>query len=520
MAPERAETRAGRIDENGLEHALGHDRIKTRCIAGHDIIDLDTVFVCPLFEQIGLEGVAVHGRQLHLVTELPLAARLQHDRLRSATCPHFEQRTGISIFENCCSNGLRRCVRHEYLSLLEHSPDATIGQHARIGNPVASCWLDATCACRRHIRTDFLEKRNDFLVGRLDGVHTHEERRWVVRCPHQLDGSLRAQILDELLCEPCRECVIERERLEVLRRISEREDVSHIQNAMQHRICKTGSTRRNRAHELDSLVYRCMRRLAQIDDLVRRDAQRIAHIGLDVAGACECTVNHIVKRPLGADNAQGEQRGKRAILRRQLRAVNRRLDNFLCERLAPTHLLCCIEGSKAAWARLAFLVLIAEIGYDDPVALAVVSFRSSKLLGFLHELFFRTRNRTRFLVRIFFARVELTFVGRLLVVDKMIHLLTIERLLALHTTLLPVWNPRPALFASLPAIFNIVISVRTLFAHAFPHVIVLFFIPWMPAANERASMIFFPSGLSISISTGASDAMTNKRLALKTPSPG
>ena len=65
--------------------------------------------------------------------------------------------------------------------------------------------------------------------------------------------------------------------------------------------------RRDRTHELDPLIDRCVVFLMQIDDLVGRDAQRIAHIILYIARCAQHLVYERVERDLERKGALSEQ---------------------------------------------------------------------------------------------------------------------------------------------------------------------------------------------------------------------
>ena len=108
----------------------------------------------------------------------------------------------------------------------------------------------------------------------------------------------------------------ERERFEAFRGIAKREFIGALKDAVQYGIAEPGCARRYCAYEFDALVDGSMGLLAQIDDLVGGNAQRIAHIGLDVARACQAAVDDLVERAGGADDAKREQRGECPVGRR------------------------------------------------------------------------------------------------------------------------------------------------------------------------------------------------------------
>ena len=74
--------------------------------------------------------------------------------------------------------------------------------------------------------------------------------------------------------------------------------------------------------------------LAQEDELVRGDLQRIARLAEDVLGRVERAVDDLVERAAGAHRAKGEQRGERAVFHGHGGLVDHLGDNVLRERVA------------------------------------------------------------------------------------------------------------------------------------------------------------------------------------------
>ena len=139
---------------------------------------------------------------------------------------------------------------------------------------------------------------------------------------------------------------------------------------MQDRVPKTGCAWSYCAHEFDSLVNRRMRCLSQVNDLVGRNAQRIADIGLDVARTCEAPVDDLIERSLRTDNAQSQERREGAVLLRYGRLVNCRFYHFLCVSLAAAHLLDIDEvyAVGSAWAIAALAYGTQSIAPVDVIA--------------------------------------------------------------------------------------------------------------------------------------------------------
>ena len=77
-----------------------------------------------------------------------------------------------------------------------------------------------------------------------------------------------------------------------------------------------------------------MRLLLQEDDFVGRDAQRVAHVVVDVAYAVETAVDDVVKRAIRAHHTERETRRERAILARHAGGIDIFVDKLLGEGIA------------------------------------------------------------------------------------------------------------------------------------------------------------------------------------------
>ena len=77
-----------------------------------------------------------------------------------------------------------------------------------------------------------------------------------------------------------------------------------------------------------------MRLLLQEDDLVGRDAQRIAHVVVDVADAVKATVDDVVERAIRAHHAEREACRERAVLAGHAGGIDVLVDKLLGEGIA------------------------------------------------------------------------------------------------------------------------------------------------------------------------------------------
>ena len=107
-----------------------------------------------------------------------------------------------------------------------------------------------------------------------------------------------------------------------------------VGDAAQDGIRQAGRLRSDRLHQLDALAYRGMRLLLQKDDFVGRDAQRVAHVVVDVAYAVEAAVDDVVERAVRAHHAERETRCERAVLAGHAGGIDVLVDKLLGEGIA------------------------------------------------------------------------------------------------------------------------------------------------------------------------------------------
>ena len=200
-----------------------------------------------------------------------------------------------------------------------------------------------------------LEHAGYFGVSRLKRIHGNEQRSRVVRCAHEQSRFLRAKILNQLASKPYGECIYTRKRFDVVVRITEGERILHLENAVKDGIAQARSAGRNRTNEFDALIKSSMRSLAQEDDFIRGDAQRVANIVEGIGGLAHTAVDDLVKSAAGADNAKNEQRSESAIGLRHIRGIDTALDKVVSIGVALTDSTSHIKSGKTCRASLVFV---------------------------------------------------------------------------------------------------------------------------------------------------------------------
>ena len=129
-----------------------------------------------------------------------------------------------------------------------------------------------------------------------------------------------------------------------------------VGDAAQDGIRQAGRLRSDRLHQLDALAYRGMRLLLQENDLVGRDAQRVAHVVVDVAYTVEAAVDDVVERAVRAHHAEREARRERAVLAGHAGGIDVLVDKLLGEGIALAddrrHAQSCLAGRGGAALRI------------------------------------------------------------------------------------------------------------------------------------------------------------------------
>ena len=358
MAAQRAQPRAWRIDEHLVEGAVPHHGVQLQRVARERLGHLRAVALGALQQKPRLECVVVERRQDQLRAVGARRVALQQDGLRGAPGAHLQKRRRLPLGQHRGGNQLRGGVRHEDLALREHPLHLGKQQRARVEHAVAAGNVHAVHRHRVQPLVQLVERLDQRLVSRLRRVDGDEQRRLLVRGAHEVESLLRSEVGDELARQPQGERMQARERLGVAHGIAEGERLAHEHDLAQHRVRQTRRAHREGAHELHALVDGRMRRLAQEDDLVGAHSQRVAHVGLHVAGRVERAVDDLVERARGADHAEGQLRGECAILRREVRTVDARADDVLRERVALAHGAHHVERGQARGAGLRARLLL------------------------------------------------------------------------------------------------------------------------------------------------------------------
>ena len=192
------------------------------------------------------------------------------------------------------------------------------------------------------------ENRDDLLVGgglqRIDG---DVDRSRLVRGHHEVAGALGSELRDEPLGEPHREAVQPRIGGDIGARVAEGEGLFGAHHAAQHRIGETARARRHRLHQFDALIDGGMGALLQKDDLVGRQAQRVAHCRGRIVGRVHAARDDVLQGAARADHAQHEPGGEGPILPRQGRDIDGLGDDVLGERVAFPQLVDGRQGKLA-----------------------------------------------------------------------------------------------------------------------------------------------------------------------------
>ena len=193
--------------------------------------------------------------------------------------------SGFSSGKHVGGHHLRGCVGDQDLALVELARKRGDQQRTAFGNAQAALNVHVAERHRLHFLFRALEGLEHVLVVHLAGVDGHVQRGLLVGCAHELDGGLRAHLLHELFSHPRGERLGAGKRIKVGSRVAEREIDAQAHDLVQHGV---GHARRRaraeRLHHFHALIDRRMSLLAQEDELVRGDLQRIARLAEDVLG--------------------------------------------------------------------------------------------------------------------------------------------------------------------------------------------------------------------------------------------
>ena len=349
MTPERAQPRARGVDEHAIESALAHQGVQVGGVADDGLAHVRPVLLGALLEQLGLEGVHVNGDVLgDLLAVSPVGDALVEDGLRGAAGADLQERLRCRISHHQIRHCLGGGVGHEKQALVYHAAHTAIEQgHAR-RHFVAAGY--GTAAQRHGFRPSVsrCENRDDLLVGGgLQRVDGDVDRSRLVRGYHEVAGALGPELCDEPLGEPHRETVQPRIGGDISARVAEGEDLFGAHHAAQHRIGETARARRHRLHQLDALIDGGMGALLQKDDLVGRQAQRVAHCRGRIVGRVHAARDDVLQGAARADHAQHEPGGEGPILPRQGRDIDGLGDDVLGERVALPQLVDGRQGKLA-----------------------------------------------------------------------------------------------------------------------------------------------------------------------------
>ena len=95
--------------------------------------------------------------------------------------------------------------------------------------------------------------------------------------------------------------------------LGRKKGIRPFRHAPQHRICETCGTMGARARELHALAHRDLRRGSQVEQLIRTDAQRVAHIDRKRAWVVEDAIERVVQATGATRDAQRETARERGV---------------------------------------------------------------------------------------------------------------------------------------------------------------------------------------------------------------
>ena len=124
-----------------------------------------------------------------------------------------------------------------------------------------------------------------------------------------------------------------------------------------------------------------MRLLLQEDNLVGRDAQRVAHVVVDVAYAVEAAVDDVVERAVRAHHAERETRCERAVLAGHAGGIDVLVDKLLSEGIALTDDRRHAQSCLASWGGAALGILVDDAARAGLVAEGVLRTAALTALG-------------------------------------------------------------------------------------------------------------------------------------------
>ena len=159
-------------------------------------------------------------------------------------------------------------------------------------------------------------------------VEVHRNRGRLKLATKEQASSLETKRGDDLSCKPCwqarRACSRDRIALGSRRNILGSQIHTSIGNdAPEHGVREARSALRAGAHELHALAHRRPGLSAQIDDLERRDAKRLANASVHTAGLLTVGIDKLVEAAIGCHHTEHKAGRKAGVSAAQLTQLRR-----------------------------------------------------------------------------------------------------------------------------------------------------------------------------------------------------
>ena len=289
----------GRIYQNRIV-AIGRKRAEVGSVLHEHLVLLYGSFFQMLFTFARALRIHVQRVEGDLLAETVKGDVLQHNGLRASACANLQEPFGLLLGHGQGRGALGRHIRDNKGSLRKQARNQLVGNRFALSEAERR-----NCAGqvdhlgnRDHLHMALHQRRKRLRPIDAGKVEHEEQRRRLVGTLHETQRLLAAKICGKTLCQPNREALLHGRSLHVFRRIAEREGLLQLDGAMQREVGQARCLRRNRAHQLYTLVCDYMVGLAQVEQLAKRHAQGIADVGLDVLRVVEHRIDKLIERSL------------------------------------------------------------------------------------------------------------------------------------------------------------------------------------------------------------------------------
>ena len=300
MTAQGARTRARRVHQNVVE-LLRQRRCELVELAGvardllgaHDAGGLEA-----LGGKLGLVGMRVERPDARGPLG-PVGVPRHQDGLGAAARTHLKH--AVARFGGSEErHRLRGKVGHNGLGLLDKAARGDLGGvEGAPGTRNALARLGQKAGGRKGV--------GGLAVGHPHGDVGHIHGRRLQAGLGKGERALLAQLVHKAVEEPCGDAAAVRHRLG-------HERLSILGHATKHRVGKAGGTLCAAAHKLDALAHHDMGGLVKEEQLIGRNAQRVAHAGSDLRGLGDIAVEGLVERAARGAHTQGELAREGAVL--------------------------------------------------------------------------------------------------------------------------------------------------------------------------------------------------------------